>query len=294
MWPSFPTMRPVLLLLSVLAVARSVTLTTRGRVKNMDAISLHRFLATPQNWPDIVASSVGVQGASEAPLRKGASVDELFGLPPVLPLKVTWTCAASDERSGVLDVRSPEGLEGVASDCRMLFDVRDDDDDEGATVSLEMSYEPRSVVATLAVPVLALDNYFALNVLLQSAVLPPIDRFRGLMGSLYGVAGLAHAADCLVGDSSLLVLAGAPRFTELPAAGAALAALWCLSGPISFACSKVGGRVADVGLVQYGLVECAGAALAGAAYGGTALPNALAVQGVVALAWLYSNARESS
>lgn len=149
--------------------AGAITLTTRGRVAGMTAVDLHRFLATPANWPDVVASSVGVEGpTTQKPLTRGASVDELFGLPPILPLSVTWTCAAADERSGVLDVRSPDGLAGVASDCRMLFDVRDDAD--GAVVDLEMSYEPVGLLATLAAPVLVVDNFLALNVLLQSAV----------------------------------------------------------------------------------------------------------------------------
>ena len=76
------------------------------------------------------------------------------------------------------------------------------------------------------------------------------------MGALYGVAGVAHAADCLAGPSDLLTLAGAPPFYELPALGLAFALLWCLSGPAAYACARVGGRVADAGLVQYGAIEC--------------------------------------
>ena len=66
--------------------ASAITLTTRGRVAGMTAVDLHRFLATPANWPDVVASSVGVEGpTTQKPLTRGASVDELFGLPPILP-----------------------------------------------------------------------------------------------------------------------------------------------------------------------------------------------------------------
>ena len=39
-----------------------------------------------------------------------------------------------------------------------------------AVVDLEMSYEPAGLLATLAAPVLVVDNFLALNVLLQSAV----------------------------------------------------------------------------------------------------------------------------
>ena len=44
----------------------------------------------------------------------------------------------------------------------------------------------------------------------------PLDRFRSLMGTLYGMAGLAHAADCFAGPSALLTAAGAPPFRDLP------------------------------------------------------------------------------
>ena len=56
---------------------------------NAQPQELQQFLATPANWPRIVLSSVGVEGATPAsPLRPGAEVDELFGLPPILPLRV--------------------------------------------------------------------------------------------------------------------------------------------------------------------------------------------------------------
>ncbi|CAH0377551.1 unnamed protein product [Pelagomonas calceolata] len=120
----------------------------------------------------------------------------------------------------------------------------------------------------------------------------PLDRFRSLMGTLYGIAGIAHAADCLIGTSALLTAAGAPPFQELPLPGQALAGLWCLAGPLAYLTSRSGGRVADAGLVAYGLVEVLGAALISANVDAAelaALPNALAVQGVVAASWIYSS-----
>ena len=64
-----------------------------------------------------------------------------------------------------------------------------------------MSFEPKSPLATLAVPVLMADNALALKVLLPRAVaqagrpsVPPLDQFRELMGWAYGLAGLSHAA----------------------------------------------------------------------------------------------------
>ena len=150
------------------SVATALTLTTRSRIPNAQPQQLQQFLATPANWPRIVLSSVGVEGAAPAsPLRPGSEIDELFGLPPVLPLRVKWRCEAADERGGTLDVRSADGLAGVATDCRMDFSIEADGD--ASVVDLAMSYEPASPLAVLAAPVLIVDNWLALNVLLPRA-----------------------------------------------------------------------------------------------------------------------------
>ena len=117
------------------------------------------------------------------------------------------------------------------------------------------------------------------------------------MGWAYGGAGLAHAFDLFLGPSQLLVLAGAPPFAELPPPAQALAALWCASGPIAWVASRVGGRMADLGLLQYGLIEVAGAALISANTGPdaselNAVVNALGVQVAVVASWLYSSQRQ--
>ena len=71
------------------SVATALTLTTRSRIPNAQPQELQKFLATPANWPRIVLSSVAVEGAApESPLRPGSEIDELFGLPPILPLRV--------------------------------------------------------------------------------------------------------------------------------------------------------------------------------------------------------------
>ena len=146
--------------------ATALTLTTRSRVPNSTPQQLQQFLATPANWPRIVLSSVGVEGAStDAPLRPGSEVDELFGLPPILPLRVKWRCESAG--ANTLDVRSEGGLEDVATDCRMDFAIEADGD--ASVVDLAMSYEPASPLALLAAPVLVVDNWLALNVLLPRA-----------------------------------------------------------------------------------------------------------------------------
>lgn len=93
--------------LACASVATALTLTTRSRIPNAQPQELQQFLATPANWPRIVLSSVGVEGASTAaPLRPGSEVDELFGLPPVLPLRVK--CRAKSNCRGAS--RAPDSL----------------------------------------------------------------------------------------------------------------------------------------------------------------------------------------
>ncbi|KAJ1452995.1 hypothetical protein M885DRAFT_466834 [Pelagophyceae sp. CCMP2097] len=284
------------LVLAWLASASAITLRTKGRVQNVSPRQLHAYLATPDNWPKIVASSVGVEGSTDKPLGKGGIVTEVFGLPPVLPLKVTWTCANTDATNGLLDVRSADGLPGVARDCRMLFNV-ESDGGGGSNVILEMSYAPASPFATLAAPVLVADNWIALNVLLQQALdaRKSIDKFRELMGGLYGVAGLAHLYDLTLGPSALFAAADAPGFYALPFEGQACAIAWCAAGPAAWILSRdvSRGTRADAGLVIYGAVEIVGAGLLASIYGSPdAIWDAVLVQAVIRLAWLYSKGRD--
>ena len=160
--------------------ATALTLTTQSRIPNSTPQEIQQFLATPANWPRIVLSSVGVEGAAPAsPLRPGSEIDELFGLPPVLPLRVKWRCEAAG--ASTLDVRSADGLAGVATDCRMDFSIEADGD--ASVVDLAMSYEPASPLAVLAAPGLVVDNWLALNVLLPRAFSgSPLVRQRDLPG----------------------------------------------------------------------------------------------------------------
>ena len=176
------------------SVATALTLTTRSRIPNAQPQQLQQFLATPANWPRIVLSSVGVEGAAPAsPLRPGSEIDELFGLPPVLPLRVKWRCEAADERGGTLDVRSADGLAGVATDCRMDFSIEADGD--ASVVDLAMSYEPASPLAVLAAPVLIVDNWLALNVLLPRAFSGnPLIRQRDVPGlAFFALLSTSHS-----------------------------------------------------------------------------------------------------
>lgn len=171
-------------LLSSLPRADSLVLSSSTRLEGVTAAETHRFLASPANWPAIVLSSHSVEsaGASAAaldePLGVGERVTEVFGAPPLLSLRVTWTCVLS-ESPGRLEFESEEGLDGVARNCSMRFFVESaDGDGESSKVTLEMGFEPVSPLATLATPLLRLDNELALNVGLQTAIRRQQPRWR--------------------------------------------------------------------------------------------------------------------
>ncbi|EOD36383.1 hypothetical protein EMIHUDRAFT_226411 [Emiliania huxleyi CCMP1516] len=137
----------ILSLLSPAAAVRLVTTTSLPAVSPERAI---RFLSTPSNWPIIVLSSWAVRGTDiDRPLAPGEAVDEIFGLPPLLPLEVSWTCTSIGESTAVFD--SPSGLAGVAENCQMDF-VAEKDGAGGSLLRFAMSYEPLSPLANAARP----------------------------------------------------------------------------------------------------------------------------------------------
>ena len=83
-------------LLSLVASGSAIRLTTSVSLPSSSVTVTHAFLATPANWPDFVLSSSSVEGEGvDQPFGPGQTVDEVFGLPPVLPLAVSWECVAS-------------------------------------------------------------------------------------------------------------------------------------------------------------------------------------------------------
>ena len=318
-----------------------ITITTKTTLKDQTPEDVQAFLASPGNWPKIVATSMGV--ASDQDVSKslpvGTTVDEIFGLPPILPLSVQWTCIKDlrpvkqpnkmrvlprvqqkaqqprQSSSGRLEYFSPKGLQGVAKNCEMIFVVSSQEEQDSTSgtnvgkktnVMLNMKYQPESFLAVVALPILTIDNFVALNFLLPAAMKkqPELDKFRTLMGTLYGIAGVAHVGDCILGSSHLLTMAGAPSFLMLPFWGKLYALLWCLVGPISFGLSRVGAGLADIGLLLYGIVEVGGAALisiyclsptnVGDAATIDPLMNAVLLQVIVGASWYYSAKKPQS
>lgn len=142
-----------------------------------------------------------------------------------------------------------------------------------------------------------------------------LNKFRKLMGTLYGIAGLAHFVDCYVGPSALLASAGLEPYTDLSYGGKVCVFLWCAVGPLAFLLSRLENEgsdngennninPADLGIIIYGAVEVGCSILASLPdVGDSKVPlhqivehvrtssiilNTLAVQMVVALSWLYS------
>lgn len=260
----------------------AITLKTTAP-STLSALQLQDFISRPSNWPDIVASSNSVENSDpSSPLKRGMQVTEYFGLNL---LSVDWTCRKAT--AGTLEVESPKGLKGIADQCAMRFDFQDQ------KVTLEMEYNPLSPIALLATPVLIVDNWIALNILLPAAVdQNPLDSFRKLMGTLYGLAGMAHLVDILVGGSVLFQTAGIPVFSELDNTGKAFALLWCAAGPLSFWATQrpTQGSLEwrqDASLIFYGLVEVVGVILGHGT--SDAIANAVVVQAIVLAAWMYSS-----
>lgn len=175
--PLSSVMRSASVLLRVLGfsllLVEGIQLTTRTALP-VSAADAHTFLATPSNWPSIVASSRSVKSDTHPismPMGVGDTIDEVFGLPPIIPLQVRWKCEVSDAANGELAFFSPEGLRNIAKDCRMIFLIKDRKGAENSCfVDFTMEYDPVSPIAFFATPVLELDNALAINVLLPKAI----------------------------------------------------------------------------------------------------------------------------
>ena len=120
---------------------------------------------------------------------------------------------------------------------------------------------------------------------------PRLVKYRDVLSSAYGFAGLAHFIDLVFLNSTLVVNAGAPAFWEMTGLEKTLALVWCAVGPLATAANfwakkKNAPSVAVAGLVAYGAFETALAcscAVWFGARGGDAATGAVAVQAVVLL-----------
>lgn len=325
--------------------SRLVGLNGGGGGKITNANALQNFISRPMNWPKIVLSSnrvkvikdqqrkkeefkpfafftaqnplgsspdVSVEDeiASSDTLRVGDTVVEFFALNQ---FQLEWTCTINEP--GRLVVISPDGVPGIATDCVMDFRFDEVEDsasafkDDATEVQLIMEYTPRSPLAVVATPALIVDNWLALNVLLPAAVdTQPLHSFRKLMGILYGVAGLAHLLDLLVGGSQLFTsVIGLPPFEDLDIAGQVYSLVWCAAGPIAYFLStsiatssqassdtEIALNKADMGLIFYGTIEILGAIFSSGIDGASpdVLSNAVGVQAVVLAAWVYSRQKQ--
>jgi hypothetical protein len=166
----------ILLLQLIVQRNNAFQLSTTSTIKGVSSKELHDFLATPTNWPRIVASSNSVTQSKskpnrvDLPLTVGDEVEEVFGLPPLLPLSVVWQCVTSSSPKK-LEFYSSAGVPYLARDCWMRFSIEDDANDNSCMVKLEMEFDPVSPLLLIgATPLLKLDNDFALKVLLPNAI----------------------------------------------------------------------------------------------------------------------------
>jgi hypothetical protein len=104
-----------------------------------------------------------------APLKVGDYVEEVFGLPPLLPLSVIWQCVASDCEEGLLEFYSPDGVPRFARECRMKFYIEQIENGR-CNVELIMEFESRNPIVPFGLPLLSIDNNIALKILLPSAI----------------------------------------------------------------------------------------------------------------------------
>ena len=164
----------VILLYTLLQYINAFQLTSSSTISNINTKELQDFLATPTNWPNIVLSSHSVKCPStknnrvDVPLKVGDYVEEVFGLPPLLPLSVIWKCV--ETRDGYLEFYSKDGVPNLANECKMIFNIQQQDKDDSVVVDLTMKFEPKNPVVPLAIPLLSLDNNLALNLLLPRAI----------------------------------------------------------------------------------------------------------------------------
>jgi hypothetical protein len=287
---------------------------------------LQRILTDKSNTQDKTddrLSSSSSSSSSSSILQVGDIVNEYFALNQ---LQVQWECIKNEPNQ--LIVSSINGLDGIATDCIMNFefssendnDAIDNDKESSTVVQLTMEYTPTSPIAIIATPILIIDNWIALNILLPIAIdTKPLNSYRTLMGNLYGIAGIAHLYDILFGGSQLFLSAGVSPFENLSFNGQIYAIVWCIMGPIAYGLSKISTKnnainnnnnnnddskmiqtinLADIGLILYGIVEVVGAVLISTTSTSTTttisssssdvLYNACIVQFIVFVAWVYS------
>jgi len=156
-------------------LATGLQLITKSSIPDISPKQLHSFVATPTNWPRIVASSHSVKKVSSTendvnrPLKIGERVEELFGLPPLFPLSVTWECVKSDPNDGIIEFFSSSGVPLIANECAMKFKINPSING-GSDIELQMEFQPHNPIILLSVPFLNLDNDLALKVLLPNAI----------------------------------------------------------------------------------------------------------------------------
>ena len=111
-------------------LSATLQLRTRATIPGVTPAALHEFLATPSNWPLIVASSDSVRAVGAAARRRRAARRGRRGRRDLRRAAAAAALGAVDVRGGRrgrgrshLAFEAREGLAGVARDCRMAFTI---------------------------------------------------------------------------------------------------------------------------------------------------------------------------
>ena len=195
-WSSFPMIQK--------QKNKRIHIQTRNTIVNSKIVGkeLLDYLSTPNNWPNIVATSnkvveycfienitttdsdddksiaplttveAAAAAASASPTNilmkenDGRTIVEYLGIPGGMInfVSLKWICELYDSPHRVL-FRSYEGIQGIAHNCSLQFDVVNTND-----VMFTVEYDAVSFLGLLAAPILKIDNWLTLNVLLPLEV----------------------------------------------------------------------------------------------------------------------------
>lgn len=158
-------MRAMLLLL---APAAAVVVSGAASLPSTTMSNAFTSLATPTSWRNCFLFTKG--SLRNTVLDVGDTTTETAGAPPILPIKVQWTCREADADGGVLRLES-EGVAGVIEKVERRI-VCSDDGNGGCSVSLETEFEGAGPLAVILEPLIRIDHALSMAVLLPGELGP--------------------------------------------------------------------------------------------------------------------------
>lgn len=150
------------------SASAATVLTAKSCLPNTSPAEAYSILSSTGKWPEVFLSSVRVNIDGTA-LDQGMKVEELAGLPPLLPLQLVWECKTADADRGTLELAS-EGVDGLVKDYTRRLTVSSDAG-SGSVVELETEFTAgSSLFAAIIALLIRSDHALFDSVLLPSAV----------------------------------------------------------------------------------------------------------------------------